>query len=113
MGYGLHITRARHENDDEPEPITFEEWSAYVAGDPELEITGVAEITNPTTGEVICIEGEGMTLWRMEHGRRCWLHHHHGRISVNSPDDEVIDKMRAIATRLAARVQGDEGESYD
>lgn len=41
MGYDLHITRARSWVDSESQPITPDEWRAFVASDPRLEIAGV------------------------------------------------------------------------
>jgi hypothetical protein len=35
-----------------------------------------------------------------------------GRIVVKNPDPAILTKMCAIAERFAARVQGDDGETY-
>jgi len=36
-----------------------------------------------------------------------------GNLSIKNPDEECLAKMRQIAARLQARVQGDDGEFYD
>jgi len=42
-----------------------------------------------------------------------WFAHFGDRVSVKSPDEEILIKMYAIASALGAKVQGDEGEVYD
>jgi hypothetical protein len=36
-----------------------------------------------------------------------------GAVVVKNPDDHTIDRLKVLATRLGARVQGDEGELYE
>jgi hypothetical protein len=42
-----------------------------------------------------------------------WFNLEQGRVTVKDPDEPTIAKMCAIAKKLAARVQGEEGEYYD
>jgi hypothetical protein len=113
MGYDIHITRKNEWSDEDGPRITEAEWQAYVASDPEMVITGVAEHTNPP-GETIRITQPLLTEWRHHSSRSpVWFSYFEGNLSVKSPDEECLAKMRQIAARLQARVQGDEGESYD
>jgi hypothetical protein len=36
-----------------------------------------------------------------------------GQIHAKNPDDAIVNKLVAIAKRLNAEVQGDDGEAYD
>ena len=107
MGYELHITRILEGSGGESKPISLEEWLSYVRGDPEMQIRPAAEATSPK-GEVIRIPGEGLALWKED----CWFDWRRGKITVKNPSEVVICKMKQIAARLGARVQGDEGEYY-
>lgn len=76
-------------------------------------MTGVAETTSPN-GEVIRIKKPLLTEWRGHSaGRPVWFSWFEGSINVKNPDEETLVKMRQVAMKLHARLQGDEGESYD
>jgi hypothetical protein len=93
--------------------ILESEWQSYVATDMELVITGVAEHTNPI-GEVIRITSPLLTEWNNHSsGSTVWFSYFEGNLSVKSPDEEVLQKMRQIAKSLNAFIRGDEGERYD
>ena len=115
MGYDVHITRTPDWTDSESEPITIEEWLAYVSSDPEMRVDGFAEAA--TSSGSLRYENPGLAVWTAwsEHGRDenfAWFDLRHGRVTVKNPDDAILAKMSAIAERLRARVQGDEGEFY-
>ncbi len=113
MGYDVHITRKPEWSDDDGPRITESEWQAYVASDPDMVITGVTEITNPE-GETIRLTQPLLTEWRGNSGRSpVWISYFEGSLVIKNPDDECLAKMRQIASKLQARVQGDEGEFYD
>lgn len=113
MGYDLHITRASEWSQSSSQPITPEEWLGVVQGRSDYVSVPHAEATSPS-GELIRVRGEHMVEWRGHpSGAIVWFSWFRGRISVKNPDDVTIDQMRAIATALGARVQGDEGEHYD
>ena len=116
MGYDIHITRAEEWSDSEAAPITLEEWLAYIASDPEMRHDGFAEARTPR-GDVLRIEHEGLAIWTAWPGEgrgsgHAWMDYHRGRIVVKNPDKALLAKMCAIAEKLGARVQGDEGETY-
>jgi hypothetical protein len=113
MGYDVHITRKEEWSDEKGPRITEAEWQAYVKSDPEMVITGAAEHTNPQ-GDTIRLTQPLLSEWRHHSsGHPVWFSYFEGSLSVKNPDDECLAKMRHIATRLHARVQGDEGEFYD
>jgi hypothetical protein len=100
MGYDVHITRAEDWSDNEGAQITPEEWLAFVRNDRELTALGqtehcAAEWHDPAGGAPVHIE------WRR------------GNIVVKNPTRAVVLKMEALAERLGARVQGDDGEFYE
>ena len=107
MGYDLHIHRADEWYDAETNPITLDEWYAWVEQqlDFELETESYVAYTDVTvhpatwTGHSI---GEGVPFW--------WGPD--GEIVLKGVDNETIRKMVEVADALGARVQGDDGEFY-
>jgi hypothetical protein len=98
MGYDLHITRRSEWADDDGPEITLEEWKAYVASDDEVR---------PDSDN-----GPTDFLWAahpQEPWPLCW---DRGEINTKNPDETTIRKLVAIANRLSATVQGDDGEIY-
>lgn len=116
MGYDVHITRAADWTNSESNPITLDEWLAYIESDPELRLDGFAEASTPA-GDQIRYENPGLAVWTQwpghdQDGNQAWFDHSGGRIVVKSPDNAILAKMCAIAKKMGARVQGDEGEYY-
>jgi hypothetical protein len=98
MGYDLHITR-RVNWFEGGNDISSEEWLEIVRNDPELKL-------NPANGPCFVLWNGKSTL------QEPWLDWTNGQIQTKNPDDALIDKMVAIARKLGAKVQGDEGEIY-
>jgi hypothetical protein len=97
MGYDLHVTRG------DSQPIAETEWRAYVAGDPELDLTGVAEASAPDG--TLRYENPGLACWRGHpSGEQVWFDFRLGRLVVKNPDEPTIAKMLALADALGARV---------
>src|SRR5262245_30079321 len=99
MGYDLHVTRADLWAENEGREISRQEWLSLVAADPE-----------PTPEPV---NGDEYARW----AGRCryakpWFHWWRGNISTKNPDRAIVIKMLELASRLGARVQGDDGEFY-
>lgn len=114
MGYDLHITRASDFSDSASDPIALQEWLEYVASDPELRVTGAAEVAAPD-GSVLRYENEGLAVWTApgkHQDATIWFDYRGGSIVVKNPDEKVVEKMVSIARALNARVQGDDGEYY-
>jgi hypothetical protein len=110
MGYDLHITRAKLWFNSEDDPITLDEWKAYVAGDPEMTLEG--EIEGRSSDSRIAYKNSGLAVWTKDFGRVGWFDHRKGKISVKNPDREVALKMLDVAKALNAGLVGDEGEDY-
>lgn len=112
MSYELHITRRKNWFDQENISIDFEEWQSFVASESELQIVGFAETTLPD-GNILSLERKGLTKWTGHPNlQTAWLIWRNGNISCKNPDAFLLAKMIQIASRLQARVQGDEGEFY-
>jgi len=47
MGYELHITRADEWHNSKLNPISLDEWVAYVSSDPEMRFSQCAKATTP------------------------------------------------------------------
>ncbi len=112
MGYDVHITRKKNWFDEDGLRITEDEWRGYVSSDSEMVMSGVAEHTN-RQGETIRIRQPLLTEWRQHSsGSVVWFSYFEGSLTVKNPDEECLRKMRQVAAKLQARVQGDEGEIY-
>jgi hypothetical protein len=98
MGYDLHITRRQHWSGKGGD-IAAEEWLEFVECDPELRL-------QPQDGRYLAVWSGPSQL------EQPWLQWSDGQIETKNPDAALIDKMIAIARRLGARVQGDDGEFY-
>lgn len=123
MGYNLTITRADDYFDEASlaaAPITFEEWCRVVEEDREMVKTDEATADCGEQG-ILVVYDEGLAFWAAYSkdegpgGGRAWFCWEDGKISVKSPDVEIIRKMVEIAHRLGggAYVVGEEDEWYD
>jgi hypothetical protein len=115
MGYEVHITRKAEWSDDDGPTISLAEWLAYVSSDPEMRADGYAEARTPDG--VLRLDGQGIAVWtgypgHHEDGNMAWFCHCEDRITVKNPDEAILVKMHAIASKLHAKVQGDDGEQY-
>lgn len=116
MAYDVHISRKEHWFDPTP-GFTLREWLDYVDSDPELRHDGFAE-TTLDDGQVLRIEQAGLTVWTSYSGGKqgndvCWLGwSKSNNIIAKNPDQEVRQKLWAIAQGLGGKVQGDDGELY-
>lgn len=116
MGYDVHITRRTPWWAEDGEQITAREWAAVVAADSDLEMVQAARVS--PRGQDAVLEYRNPWLAQMAtHPERdtdgAWLDWRHGRIVVKNPDESLLEKMREIAGKLGAHVQGDDGEYYD
>ena len=89
MGYDVHITRAENWCESDAAPITLDEWSAYVADDPEMRMDGFAE-AEASGGNILRVEGEGLAAWLTysghgKDGNMAWFDYRRGRIVVKEP----------------------------
>jgi hypothetical protein len=99
MGIDLHITRAQFWAKNEGVEISADEWLAYVASDPELQLW-------PENGRYF-------VRWRGDSKyEEPWLDWFQGNIKAKWPDTALYRKMLKIASALRAQVQDDEGTVY-
>jgi len=98
MGYDLHITRKDDWDDVEGPRIDLSEWETIIESDPELALD-----TSTQCDDWV------FASFRDEVGALAW---DDGQIHAKDPNHPLIDKMVAIAKRLNAEVQGDDGEVY-
>lgn len=116
MGYDVHIARADNWFDSNEKPIPLPEWLRYVASDPEMRLDNIA-IARIDGKPVLAVQSDGLAVWvawsRHERDNNmAWFDWREGRIIMKNPDDEILAKMRLIATALSAFVVGDEHERY-
>src|SRR5437667_12684255 len=96
MGLEFHITRRTDWSQDGPE-ISLDEWRAMVVADPELEPDAA--------------NADGYVIWKRgrNEGLLYWFN---GNVDTKNPDELLFEKMLAVAKRLGAQVQDDDGEVY-
>lgn len=112
MGYDLYITRAENWLENEEKQIDEPEWRKIVEFDDDLCLTGFAEAISPQ-GEIIRYENTLLAKWCGHPELNVvWFDFRRGNVIVKNPDDATLDKMRQIAQKLRAKIQGEEGESY-
>ncbi len=100
LGYDIYITRAEDWANNESLQITIDEWLALVQSDAELI---------PVTEN-----GQGFVVWRgTTKYPETWFDWLAGNIVTKNPDRATMHKMLEIASRLGAKIQGDDGELYD
>jgi len=112
-GYDVHITRAKDWTESKKTPIALKEWAEFIQTDKEFRLVEAAEAKNSKTREIIKLKAQGMAVWTDPKDKtECYFYYHEGEITVKNPGDRIIDKMKAVAQKLKAKVIGDEGEEY-
>lgn len=113
MGYDLYITKAPEWSQSSAHPISEDQWKATVLADGELKMDVTASAQNPRTHEVIQVSNPLMASW-IDPGtnQKHYFYYSRGKVIVKNPTESAIKKMKAVALKLGARVQGDEGEWY-
>ncbi len=98
MGYDLHITRATNGwSDHKGCEISAEEWLTVVNADPDLKLAGY--------------NGKYFTLWAgNSRYPEPWFNWSRGNVMTKNPDPPLIAKAIALAARLNAHVEGDDGD---
>ena len=112
-GYDLHITRANEWTLSSKHPISENEWKNAVMSDGQLQMNMTATAENPKTHKAIQVSNPLMASWVDPTSKeKHYFYYSRGEITVKNPSKNAIAKMKAIARKLSARVQGDDGELY-
>ncbi len=109
MAYSLHITKQKIYFDREIEfEITEMEWDNFIQKHKEfMLVDSIVE-----NGMELKLKNTKIAKWTEPDGKNIWFKLYKGNISVVSPDEIAINKMKEIATIFNAKVQGDDGEEY-
>jgi hypothetical protein len=113
MAYDIHITKASEWTESAKSPITEDQWKAAVLADGELKMDDTASATNPKTKETVQIINPLMASWiDPKTKNKHYFYYSRGKVTVKNPSNSAIKKMKSVASKLGAKVQGDEGELY-
>ena len=107
MGYALHVTRSSDRSEAFNNPITNGEVDALVAADPALQRSSMNTMSVGNPPVIITTKGDFLE-WK---GVFCFSYWE-GEIKCSNPDEPHIRKLIEIASKLNARVVGDDGEEY-
>ena len=99
MGYDLHITRKEFWADEYGQTISKSEWDQYVVSDPDI----VQDTNNTEDDYLVTDSGEVWPIWWRPDLKE---------IYTKNPSEAAIRKLKQIAEKLNAQVQGDDGELY-
>jgi hypothetical protein len=99
MGYELHITRKIDWSESDGPRIELSEWVTLIESDPELALDKSTQYLDWVSAS-----------FRGQEGALAW---DNGQIHAKNPYNPLVNKMVAVAKRLNAEVQGDDGEVYN
>jgi len=103
MSSSVHIIRQA--DDGSETPITFEEWSAFVAADPDLKRPEPGHLNYSETLVLLPSASDPPDNWQ-------WLSWCSGSISSDYPQQPMLRKIGQIARYFEAVVTNDEGEVW-
>ena len=106
MGYNIYIHRREHSY-DEGDDISPDEWLAYIATDPSIEIDQELMAMWRKNGST-----DIPVLWKDSDLPEGGFYYGDGLIQTKNPSAATIIKAWQIANALDARVEGDNGEFY-
>ena len=115
MEQEMHITRKENWFDSDPKnEISMDEWVACVKMDPEMRLDNFSEVTLDN-GETFQYANPGTAVWigYAENDTKTIFDFLSGNITVKNPTPSAIEKMKHIAFKLGAKLQGDEGEIFE
>lgn len=113
MAYDIHITKRKNWF-DKGFDISLEEWKKLLEIDSELIPSDKVEgETKDGDKFVYVLKGSLLAKWvnPITHNV-VWFNYHNGIVDVSNPDDSTIKRVKDIASKLNAKVQGDELEIY-
>lgn len=89
-------------------PISLEEWTAFVAADADLEMRGYARMINRFTNEERRFDWPGMAVLHAGKKDHEFIYAY-GQISVRKPDRTALKKLKQVAASLNAKLITDAG----
>ena len=115
MGYDFFITRKINWNDvHEKSSISFDEWLQYVHSDNELLLENGYWLY--VQGQKKFISEPGYCIWiahpLLEGTKGPFFAYEFGAIQTKNADQYTINKMISIASVLAGKLIGEDGEFY-
>ena len=111
MGYDLHITKKKNWFDKEGELVSEKEWENAVSNDPEMKMSKTAEVKTKDGKTTVRYSNHLLAEWK-DNDNIFWFDYRNGEICVKDPSKKAIEKMKELAKKMEARVQGDECEIY-
>jgi len=109
VGYNIHIHRREDWSDPEGDSISLDEWTALIANDPTLIVDGSVVWADRDSGPNL---DTPTAEWSGPGGVTGLFYWYDGNIEAKNPAPAVIVKAHEMATKLTARLQGDDGEFY-
>jgi len=100
MGYEVHITKKEFWADEDGAILKKEDWNNYVNSDPEI-------VQDKNNSEDDYLVKDSVSEWPIFWSPDI------GEIYTKNPTDLAIEKLKVIAKKLNAKVQGDDGEYYE
>jgi hypothetical protein len=117
MGYDLHITKKENWYDETGDTISLQAFHQLASDDPELMLCSetCAFIVLGTEMPPIDANAEGLDRYRhFTPENACYaIYHERDEIRIPRAANVTIPKLMAIAKQLNAKLQGDDGETYD
>ncbi len=111
MGYELHITLADDWGQSAEHPIAEAAWRSVIDGDSSLctSNTDYLDLRDLTTG---LVTRHHPVIWNGHPAGGVPFWFIGGQVTAKNPDAATIAKMKTMAQKLGARLQGDDGEEY-
>jgi len=108
MSIYVYITRRRNPIDDEGPTISEVEWLSVVSNDPTFRNASVEEIGSGRPSK------SSYSIW-LEHpeGLDAWFIWTNGQIDIRNPDEPLIAKAMALASKIDANVVSEMGELFN
>lgn len=124
MAYELHIERLSQGGEGKRILIPLDEWKSALSATKGVRLSPPGEntITNPNTGETICIQRRDGDAEIDFANDRTWqpairwfdgVAHVNARFEPGDSSEPVWTAAVTLALRLDAVIRGDEGEIYD
>jgi len=97
----VFIARTTNPRESVLDPISLDEWTAYVDVDPELQMQSYRIVINPFTFQQSQLPCPGLAVLGSDPTQQ--FHYDLGRIEASRPGPEVMEKRRQTAVSLKAR----------